>query len=58
MYYRRWTRMHIIPALKYYSNLGVISDAYNIYKPIFNNIENPLRYEHRPLKRITNPQEK
>jgi hypothetical protein len=34
MYYRRWTRMHFIPALRYFHKYGVLDRGYEFLKPI------------------------
>ena len=34
LYYRRWTRMHFFPALRYFYKYGVLGEEYDIFKPI------------------------
>lgn len=51
MYYRRWTRMHLKPGMKYFMKYGVISPKFDRYAYLMN-MENPdpLQYRTRKVK--------
>lgn len=40
MYYRRWTRMHLKPGMKYFMKYGVISPKFDKYAYLLQT-ENP-----------------
>lgn len=40
MYFRRYTRMHLYPAIKYFTKYGVIDKAFLKFAPLFKT-ENP-----------------
>ncbi len=35
MYFRRYTRMHLFPAMKYFSKYGLLDKRYQIFMPMF-----------------------
>jgi hypothetical protein len=51
MYYRRWTRMHLKPGMKYFMKYGVISPKFDRYAYLMAT-ENPepLQYRTRKVK--------
>jgi hypothetical protein len=49
MYYRRWTRMHLAPGLKYYLKYGVLSPKYDRYSYLMAT-ENPEPLHYRRHK--------
>lgn len=51
MYYRRWTRMHYTPALKYFTRFGVLAPEYKKYDHLLY-MENPPPDNEYRNKRI------
>lgn len=54
MYYRRWTRMHLKPGMKYFMKYGVINPKFDRYSYLMN-YENPDPLQYRTRKIIANP---
>lgn len=51
MYFRRYTRMHLYPAIKYFSKYGLLDKGYKKFMPMFN-IENPTP-DHFAKRRLS-----
>lgn len=47
MYYRRWTRMHLKPGMKYFVKYGVLNPQYDRYTYLMAQ-ENPEALQYRP----------
>ncbi len=54
MYFRRYTRMHLYPAIKYFSKYGLLDKGYQRFMPLFN-IENPPS-DHMIKRKLSKPQ--
>ncbi len=48
MYYRRWTRMHLKPGMKYFIKYGVISPKYDKYTYLMQT-ENPEPLQYKRI---------
>ena len=51
MYYQRWTRMHLRPALKYFSKYDVLSSDYAHLEHLLAS-ENTPQEQYRPKRMI------
>lgn len=51
MYYRRWTRMHLKPGMKYFMKYGVLNPEYDQFSYLMaQENSDPLQYKTRRIK--------